>query len=330
MSYNNTIKIIIIFLCFNFNSLGQIRTLELTQKQQAAELLIGKYDSSKNYLGDSVTKYIGQVMYLKGHTKFMHSIEPGYRDFLIDYLNDDEGLNVGNVYKCCGTRSNYISNYEKIVGKYFVVLDVIKSNKYTAFSGSRSYYMKLYEKTSGDTLYYKYTNKSENSFPFIVQGYYEKQKKMHLGNSYHICNRDAFSEKKDFVTGKNISKILGDKWKCSDVVVNNEEFGLSLMFENSIGEKISLNSELFMENIPWHCTLNEGKLLANKFGKDKFNSILSGNVKIGYNKEMCKIAWGEPDDVNKTTNVKRASEQWVYNNGSYLYFTNGILTAIQN
>lgn len=39
--------------------------------------------------------------------------------------------------------------------------------------------------------------------------------------------------------------------------------------------------------------------------------------------------WGGPNKVNKTTTVSGTSEQWVYNDQGYLYFTNGILTAIQ-
>ena len=41
-------------------------------------------------------------------------------------------------------------------------------------------------------------------------------------------------------------------------------------------------------------------------------------------------SWGEPKDINRTTTKNGAHEQWVYENGNYLYFTNGKLTAIQN
>ena len=38
---------------------------------------------------------------------------------------------------------------------------------------------------------------------------------------------------------------------------------------------------------------------------------------------MCKLAWGEPEDINVSSH---ASEQWVYSN-SYLYFENNKLVA---
>jgi hypothetical protein len=39
--------------------------------------------------------------------------------------------------------------------------------------------------------------------------------------------------------------------------------------------------------------------------------------------------WGKPDDVNRTTTKNGVSEQWVYPGDRYLYFEDGILTAIQ-
>ena len=43
-----------------------------------------------------------------------------------------------------------------------------------------------------------------------------------------------------------------------------------------------------------------------------------------------KTNWGRPDKVNRTTTPNGVDEQWVYDGGSYLYFHNGILRAIQN
>jgi len=40
--------------------------------------------------------------------------------------------------------------------------------------------------------------------------------------------------------------------------------------------------------------------------------------------------WGRPSSVNRTTTSAGTREQWVYGSRNYLYFTNNILTAIQN
>jgi len=54
-------------------------------------------------------------------------------------------------------------------------------------------------------------------------------------------------------------------------------------------------------------------------------------VKIGMSKQdVLDSSWGSPIDINKTTNKYGVREQWVYGNGNYLYFENGILVTIQN
>jgi hypothetical protein len=46
--------------------------------------------------------------------------------------------------------------------------------------------------------------------------------------------------------------------------------------------------------------------------------------------EVLASSWGKPDDINRTITAYGTREQWVYGYRSYLYFDDGILTAIQN
>ena len=51
---------------------------------------------------------------------------------------------------------------------------------------------------------------------------------------------------------------------------------------------------------------------------------------IGMTKEEVeKSTWGTPKKVNKTTYSWGTTEQWVYDNFRYVYFQNGIVSAIQ-
>lgn len=53
-------------------------------------------------------------------------------------------------------------------------------------------------------------------------------------------------------------------------------------------------------------------------------------VHIGMTREEALASsWGRPRKVNTTTTASTTREQWVYD-GGYLYFTDGILTTIQN
>lgn len=54
-------------------------------------------------------------------------------------------------------------------------------------------------------------------------------------------------------------------------------------------------------------------------------------VSIGMTKEeVLASSWGRPQSVNKTTYSFGVHEQWVYGDGNYLYFENGVLKTIQN
>lgn len=70
--------------------------------------------------------------------------------------------------------------------------------------------------------------------------------------------------------------------------------------------------------------------LYRKYGKQTAGLILAGKVRIGMTREMCREAWGSPDDINRSSGSWGVHEQWVYGLGSYLYFENGILSSIQN
>lgn len=54
-------------------------------------------------------------------------------------------------------------------------------------------------------------------------------------------------------------------------------------------------------------------------------------VRIGMSRDDALASmWGKPASINTTTTANGTREQWVYGNGNYLYFVNGILTSIQN
>lgn len=70
--------------------------------------------------------------------------------------------------------------------------------------------------------------------------------------------------------------------------------------------------------------------LIKKYGRSNAQSIMNGSVRIGFTKEMCIEAWGEPSDINRTVTQYGTHEQWVYGLGCYLYFEGNKLTGIQN
>lgn len=66
-------------------------------------------------------------------------------------------------------------------------------------------------------------------------------------------------------------------------------------------------------------------------GKIDITKIKVKNPTIGMTEdEVVVTSWGKPQKVNRSVNQYNTREQWVYGNGQYLYFTDGILTSFQD
>lgn len=283
------------------------------------ENVIEPYDSLLNYLGEDYKRYIGQDFYLKGKSENMRSY--GYENFVLDL--DKSFRAIDNAYKGrYGT-----SNYDSIAEKYFKVIDAEETKD---SYGNRAN-IKLVEKKSNDTLYYIYDTQYEHNFPFLVVGYFNKLKNELVNKDIYIGN-DLIHKMKGFAidlkTNEVFDIIPGQLWSVKELVIDEKYYKLSLIVENKLGNQIDLNEYELSNKRHRFLTKEEGDVLIKKYGKNILLSVLKQEVKIGMSKELCKMVWGVPDDINKTTNNKGSKEQWVYPN-NYLYFENEKLVGIQ-
>jgi hypothetical protein len=67
-----------------------------------------------------------------------------------------------------------------------------------------------------------------------------------------------------------------------------------------------------------------------KWSSRAWSAIEKAKVFIGMTAQQARMSWGEPDKINRTISGSVKREQWVYHDGTYLYFENGSLTSIQN
>ncbi len=70
--------------------------------------------------------------------------------------------------------------------------------------------------------------------------------------------------------------------------------------------------------------------LTAKYGAEAAALIAEGRVAIGMTQEMCREAWGHPNDTRNTTTANMKTSVWLYGYKTYLYFDNGKLSLIQN
>lgn len=281
------------------------------------------YDSTANFLGKNVQQYIGQELYLKGLDKSSQSY--GYTGFILKYQKDDDLLNdEKNIYKPNGT--NYTSRYEDLAGKYFQVLDVIRhpKAKKNANEYGDEFYFKLQEKPNGDILYYKYNANSEFTFPFILTGFFLKEKQRLIGKEYVISD-DILSMSRNLVSGKALTFTTGQIWKCIDFDVDSKNNELSLVLQNKGGLRTAIPYSLLTNNegIKKVYTAAEAKALQNKYNVNNYRRILQNKVRVGMTKEMTRLAWGEPTEIKKSGK----NEIWTYPAGILTFSGDKIIST---
>ena len=205
------------------------------------------------------------------------------------------------------------------------------------------YFYKLKEKESGDIVYYRFRQKM--GFPslnFVVVGYYEKMKSLLKGNKlvyknwaasmYPIYSLQDGKESTQAIPNNTIFEcrdvtFLEDKYYSMVYILHNDTYGDFYAKEYGFKTLFITYDKYLAEQ---KADQQRKKQLIAKYGQRNGQLIFEGKVRIGFSKAMCKAAWGEPEDINTTRGSWGVHEQWVYRDGSYLYFENGKLTSIQN
>lgn len=309
-------KIIITFLTFLIleNSFAQISTTKV-----AAEIpkQIAAYDSLTNFLGNDYKKYKGQMLYVIPKAEILR--EYGYEGFIIDTIGSYRSK--VNQFKCC---DGYNSKYDELEGKYFLVEEVYDAKK--SLYGPNAY-LKLRLKDTEEIVFFTYNIKYKYLFPFLVVGYYEKQKKIFVNNEVLVRDFpiiEGVDRKKqlDTETGIEVEIIKGKYLKCLDVTIDQKYFEPALLLKNEKGQKFLFALHNRYLNIQRILTKQEAEKFRIKFGEKNWQAILNEKVLVGFSEEMALVSWGEPDKINKAS----YGDQWVYE-GRYLYFKNGILKS---
>lgn len=219
-------------------------------------------------------------------------------------------------------KPNLSINYKSLVGRYYLVTDIVKS-KDALYQEIEI--LKLEEKETKQVIYYKWP-RYESSYPFLVVGYFEKFKKSFINKNF-MLKPYKYNSSKDINTGKEINATIGTKWKCTDVTLSNDTNDMIIVLRDNKKQEISFMPEYFSQEYGIFSYAKAVKY-RKRFGTQKWNTILNGKVSIGMTKEMCELSWGKPESINSTITSYGKREQWVYDS-NYLYFDNGILDAIQ-
>lgn len=295
----------------NFAQISSIKTAEQKPKDPIA------YDSLSNFLEVNYNRYLGQELYLIPKSETLRKY--GYEGFLKDPYQspyDEE-----NVAYCCDGRN---SNHEKLQSSYFEVIETIKDPR-SEFSGYA--FLKLKFKGTEETTYFRYSKEYEHSFPFLVVGYYTKQKQIYSNNEVLIRpfpKIEGLDTRKiiDVETGDEIDLQLGEYVKCLDITIEEKYYETSFLLQRKNGQKFLFPLAAKDYDISRILLKDQAESFRKKFGDENWKTVLEEKIKIGFTEEMTRLSWGDPIEINRSS----TSDQWVYDD-QYLYFENGKLTA---
>ncbi|MDZ4758265.1 MAG: hypothetical protein SGJ10_09015 [Bacteroidota bacterium] len=281
------------------------------------------YDSMTNFLQGDAYSYLGQTLFLKPLNDDLK--QNGYDGFIKDYHIDS--YIPENIYY---NDENNHSNYDRLFGKRFIVIDVIKPMYDSANYGSGSdYAFQLINLSNNDTLYYIYQSEYEHTFHFIVEGYWHKQKSLAVGKKF-IFSDTYVGTSVDLVKGTLIATKIGDVWTCEDIKMDDIYYTMAVILKNKEGQKIATDvlSTLGPNRKGKSYYKWEADKYTQKFGKPIFDNILMGRIAIGYTMEMCTLVMGKAIDIKSSWKLKIPIEEWKMENGQTLLFENGILKKI--
>lgn len=170
---------------------------------------------------------------------------------------------------------------------------------------------------------------------------YESLTAQNLGNHYlridSISQKKCFNDKKvcfyyfaigkgteDGVFDKPVALLLNDNIlrQLSDGPIHREKVRLAELQRQKENQERLAQQE--REDREYR------NMLVRKYGAANAKLIMNGEVRIGFTKQMCEEAWGEPQYINNTISSYAKWEQWVYGLGTYLYFSGNKLVVIQN
>jgi len=170
-------------------------------------------------------------------------------------------------------------------------------------------------------------------------------------NSFHVTKDEKFSVigwELDYQKVEHLKIKFSDE-KIAYFEIKNWEANVDVLPDLFNGYEYKTSVEYFFIDEPSEILLKQAeqiKIWSDKVALEKRQAELEskrveerakaahnakGGVTIGMTKDrVLKSNWGKPINVNRTTTSRGVREQWVYGGQNYLYFENGILTAIQN
>lgn len=160
-----------------------------------------------------------------------------------------------------------------------------------------------------------------------------------------LIDLDMIEKVRDILNGKKVwikspiwydeadSRIPGRKFvavNIEDVSHGSLYFPVKIKFSDEKGKIAYIfmnfgNSDTDSRSFAKLFSLNNPRARFSAMEDDVWNLICNGRVKVGMTKEQCRLALGNPVDVKSGHDYNRLLDVWIYEDGDYLQFSDGLL-----
>lgn len=156
----------------------------------------------------------------------------------------------------------------------------------------------------------------------------EEWKKKLVGKTLWTRNNLWYDEKGQRQEGLKFVDV-----SVVDVLPSTEDFPMKLMIRHE-----GLTAYIYMNytadkadsrNFAALFFLSDPKSRYSHITDEHWSLIQHGRVGEGMTKEECRLALGNPDELRAGHSTSQTMDIWQYSNGTYLFFTDGLLTSFR-
>lgn len=154
-------------------------------------------------------------------------------------------------------------------------------------------------------------------------------RKLLLGRKVWTKSQLWYDENENKITGRKFVPVTITDIMPGSIVfplkvfIKDENGNDALLFMN-IGS-VGIESRTFQNLF----TLTDPKNRYPNITPENWNAICNGKVSLGMTKEECKLALGNPADVNSGHDWNSTIDLWQYPDGTYLQFQDGLLISFR-
>lgn len=171
------------------------------------------------------------------------------------------------------------------------------------------------------------TNQTDSGkLPFLADlDLIESWKEKLLNKTLWTKSNLWYDEKGDRKTGLKYAKV-----KVMDVVASSGEFPMNVEIDHE-GDisyiHMNYTSEIAdSRNFPAVFYLSDPKNRYPQISEENWKLIQNGKVALGMTKDECKLSLGNPDELKAGHSTTQTLDIWQYSNGTYLFFSDGLLS----